>query len=473
MSHVQTAGIILAAGKGTRMKSDLPKCAFEVCGIPMAELVGRAMREGGVERVVVVIGHRGEVLRGLLGHDYEFAEQTEQLGTGHATMMAAPALEGFEGNVVISAGDTPLVTGDVFRRLIARHEETHAGVTVLAVHVPDPHGYGRIILDDQGDVARVVEHRDATEEERAVDLISTLHYCVDAKLLFEVLPELRNENDQNEYYLPDIVPAILARGRRAALFIAPQWSELQGVNDRWQLAQTAKELRMRILKRHAMAGVTIVDPDSTYIGADVQIDPDVVIQPMSMIVGRTRIGQGSEIGPGVRIDNSLIGRDCRILMSQLERAELGDDVRVGPFANLRPATVCQKGVRVGNFVELKNAQLAPGVKASHLSYLGDATVGADTNIGAGTIFCNYDGFAKHRTTIGNNAFVGSNTTLVAPIRVGDGAVIAAGSVVTKNVPDDALGITRATQENKEEWAQRWRARKRGQAMEHEPTGRTE
>ncbi len=455
MPSQSLAAIILAAGKGTRMKSDLPKGLFRICGQPMAKLVGLTMKEAGAERVVVVVGHGGDQMIEALGDDFEFVWQHEQHGTGHAAMMAQSVLEGFDGPVIISASDTPLLDAASVKALVETHRETHADLTVGTVHVADPTGYGRIVRDMHNRATKIVEEKDASPKIKAVKEVNGGLYCANAQILFKILPQLSNKNAQAEYYLTDVVEAVHAAGGTIETRSFPA-SILMGVNDRWQLAQAEEAYRKEILKKHCLNGVTILDPNTTYISAEAHIAPEAVIYPMTHILGKAVIGANSEIGPSTMIKDCTVGDSCTILMSHLNRATIGNNVRIGPFANIRPYTKLGDGVKIGNFVEAKNADIGNGASASHLTYLGDTTIGADTNIGAGTITCNYDGYKKSRTTIGEGAFIGSNSTLIAPVTIGDGAMIAAGSVINADVPADGLGIGRARQEVKEEWALKWR-----------------
>ena len=465
MTNNSPAGIILAAGKGTRMKSELPKCVFPVCGLPMADHIGRAMRKAGVEKIVVVVGHGREALISALGQSYEYAIQHEQKGTGDAALSASENLKGFEGPVLIAAGDTPLMTSDVFETLLHTHKDTNAGMTVATCTVANPHGYGRVLRSPDGDVQRIVEHKDASSDEKLVNEINSANYCVDGRLLFALLPQLTNDNSQGEYYLPDLIALVQKVNRRTVACLIEDESFLLGVNDRWQLAEASQIMGRRILRELAVSGVTFIDPDSTYIGPDVSVGQDCVIHPMTVIEGKSKIGQSCEIGPSSRIKNSEIGDRSSILMSNLDQVRVGNGVTCGPFANLRPGSVIGDNAKIGNFVETKNSLIQTGAKVSHLSYIGDAEVGEDANIGAGTITCNYDGFLKHRTKIGANAFVGSNSTLVAPISIGNGAIIAAGSVITSDVPTDSLGLGRSRQEVKSDWAPAFRAKKLSEKAE--------
>ncbi|MEZ0325709.1 MAG: bifunctional UDP-N-acetylglucosamine diphosphorylase/glucosamine-1-phosphate N-acetyltransferase GlmU [Fimbriimonas sp.] len=459
MPNKPVAGIILAAGKGTRMKSDLPKCAHPVCGLPMVELIARAMKEARVERPIVVIGHGGEQIQKLLGDGYDYVWQREQHGTGHAAQLAMESLRDFVGSVLISAGDTPLVDSSVFRELIASHEASCATATVATAIIDDATGYGRMVRDETGNVARIVEHKDASHDEQKIREVNAAIYCIDAQALNDHLPNLKNTNSQGEYYLTDIVAAISQAGQGVNGCIFADHAILLGVNDRWQLANADRELRRRILKRHALNGVTLLDIDTIVIGPDVQIGQDTVLEASTYLLGKTTVGRNCRIGPCTRLLDTTVGDDTTMTFSHADAAEVGSNVWVGPYAHLRPKTRMADNTKVGNFVELKNTSLGKGAKVNHLSYVGDASVGEETNVGAGTITCNYDGFTKSRTDIGAYAFIGSNSTLVAPLRIGDGAMTAAGSVINKDVPAEAGAFGRARQENKPEWAAQWRKQK--------------
>jgi bifunctional UDP-N-acetylglucosamine pyrophosphorylase / glucosamine-1-phosphate N-acetyltransferase len=456
------AGLVLAAGKGTRMKSDLPKGLHEVAGVPMVELVAQAVRNAGVARPILVVGYQGEAIQAALGDGFDYAWQHEQLGTGHAALMAADLLRGFDGPVLVTPGDTPLLSSETLADLVRSYRESGAQAAMATFVTVEPKGYGRIVRDEEGLVSGIVEDKDASPDQHEILEVNPAVYVFDCKLLLEILPTLGKSNAQGEYYLTDAIGEIRRRGGKVVAQVFDEPDEFMGVNDRWQLAEAARIMRLRILRHHAMNGVTIVDPTSTYVGFEVEIAPDVTIQPMTVIEGRTRIATGAAIGPNAWIKDSEIGEGCRVFMSHVDQAAMEAGSRCGPFSNLRPGTRLGAQVKVGNFVELKNAQVGPRTAVSHLTYVGDADVGEDTNIGAGTITCNYDGFEKHRTVIGSRAFVGSNTTLVAPVEVGDDSMVAAGSVVTRDVPPGALAIGRGKQENKDEWAVTWRRRKRSQ-----------
>lgn len=457
MSNLPVAGIILAAGKGTRMKSELPKGLHEVCGLPMVELMARAMRQSGISRIIVVIGHGGDLIQARMGDGFEYAWQREQKGTGHAVQMAAPLLADHQGPVVVAPGDAPLVSSEVLSELIATMTPGQKCLVASSL-VSDPKGYGRIVRD--GDrVVGVVEEKDATEIQRKIVEVNSSLYCFDGPALLESLPKLQNNNAQGEYYLTDLVAMFAETGASEAK-VFEDAEILTGVNDRWQLAEADRKLRQRILRRHAESGVTFMDPNTTYVGIEVEIGVETIVEPSTMIVGKTRVGKSCRLGPYTRIEDCEIGDFVNVYVSYMKESKLHDTVKVGPFAHIRPGSELLPDVKIGNFVETKNAYLAEGVKVSHLSYIGDASVGMNTNIGAGTITCNYDGYKKHQTEIGSDVFVGSNSTLVAPIHLGDGSFVAAGSVVTSGVyPAGGLVIGRNRTEVKEQWAAQWRNKK--------------
>jgi bifunctional UDP-N-acetylglucosamine pyrophosphorylase/glucosamine-1-phosphate N-acetyltransferase len=452
------AAVILAAGKGTRMKSQLPKGLHLVCGVPIIDLIGRAMEGAGAAPLVLVVGHGGDAIRNAFGARFVYAEQTEQHGTGHAARCAMPALDGFAGNVIVGTGDSPLVTAEAMRALVEKRRRTGAQMVIGSCVLDDATGYGRVVRDANG-VSAIVEHNDATGEQLEIREINAAFYCFDAEALRGNLARLTNDNAKGEYYLTDLAAMIAREGGKVESLAFDDADLMRGVNDRWQLAEAAGLLRSRLLKQHALNGVTIVDPATTFVGVDVHIGEDTVIEPMTTLEGFTRIGPGCVIGPMTRMRDCEVGASCTIFMSHLARATIGGGTRIGPYANVRPHTKIGEGVKIGNFVELKAAEIGEGSSLSHLTYVGDASVGRDVNIGAGTITCNYDGFAKNRTVIGDGAFVGSNSTLVAPIEIGEGAFVAAGSTITEDVPADALAVGRTRQVVKEGWASRWRNRK--------------
>lgn len=443
--------VILAAGKGTRMKSTLPKVLHRIGGKPMVQHVLDAVKKAGAKRSVVVVGFGGESVERTLGPQAEYVLQTEQLGTGHAVMQVSPLLQDFDGTVMVLCGDTPLLRGETLERLFAEHQKSNASATVLTACVLDPTGYGRVIRDASGQVLKIVEQKDADSNERAVNEINTGIFCFERVALFDALSKINCNNVQGEYYLTDVM-AILAKNKsNVQAVLVDDYEETLGINSRVQLATAEKILRKRKLVDLMDNGVTIMDIDSTFIDEEVCIGPDTIIYPFTWIEGKTTIGAGSEVGPSSRIQNSTIGDQTTIHFSYAHDCQIGNHVTVGPYVHLRPNTSLKDGVKVGNFVEVKNSQVGMGSKIPHLSYIGDTDMGAGVNIGSGTITVNYDGKKKHRTTLEDGVFIGCNTNLVAPVTVGKGAYVAAGSTITKDVPPEALGVARARQSNINGW----------------------
>jgi bifunctional UDP-N-acetylglucosamine pyrophosphorylase/glucosamine-1-phosphate N-acetyltransferase len=446
--------VVLAAGKGTRMKSARPKVLHVAAGLPLIDHVLRAASALSPLSIVIIIGHQAGQLKDALHSrtGLAFAVQEPQLGTGHALLQAEPLLEGASGTLVLLSGDVPLLRAASLAALVRTHEARGAAATVLTAVVPSPAGYGRIVRDEGGRIAGIVEHKDASPAEREIGEINSGVYAFDMKPLFAALREIGSSNAQGEYYLPDLVRIYRDRGLTVEAVTLEDSREILGVNSRKELAEVAAILRAEKNEALMASGVTIVDPATTYIAPDVTVGPDTVIHPGVHLEGRTQIGSGCEIHSGVRIvdsavaDGVLIHNFCVILESQVSSG-----ARIGPFAHIRPQSNVGADAHVGNFVELKNTSLGQGAKANHLSYLGDATIGRKVNVGAGTITCNYDGAAKHRTVIDDGAFIGSDSQLVAPVRVGAGAYVAAGSTITRDVPPDALAIGRGTQVNKDGW----------------------
>ncbi|HEX3031470.1 MAG TPA: bifunctional UDP-N-acetylglucosamine diphosphorylase/glucosamine-1-phosphate N-acetyltransferase GlmU [Bacillota bacterium] len=449
MSQIQA--VILAAGKGTRMKSSLPKVLHQILGRPMVQYVIDACTQAGVSKPILVVGHGAEQVREAVGDQANYALQLEQLGTGHAVLQAEALLQGFDGNVLVLCGDTPLLEEATLSGLIRHHRETGAAATVLSAVMENPRGYGRIIRDDNGGVARIVEEKDASPTEQAIREINTGSYCFAASDLMAALKQLTPENAQGEYYLTDVLEILNKKGQKVEGYVAVNPQETMGINDRVQLAQAATSIRDRINTAHMVAGVTLTDPAATYIEPGVEIGPDTVIYPNTHLQQKARIGSGCTVGPNSRIVGSIIGDGTSVDSSIVLDSTVGSKCTIGPFAYLRPATTLADRVKVGDFVELKKSTIGEGSKVPHLSYVGDATVGTGVNIGAGTITCNYDGFNKFQTVIQDNAFIGSNTNLVAPVEVGKGAVVAAGSTLTTDVPEGALGVARGKQRNISGW----------------------
>ncbi|WP_339252563.1 bifunctional UDP-N-acetylglucosamine diphosphorylase/glucosamine-1-phosphate N-acetyltransferase GlmU [Sporosarcina sp. FSL W8-0480] len=447
-----TYAIVLAAGQGTRMKSDLYKVLHPVCGKPMVEHVVDHVIGIGADKIVTIVGHGAEKVEETLGGKSEYALQTEQLGTAHAVQQAENQLGDLDGVTIVVCGDTPLIKSETMQALIAHHSETDAKATILTANAEDPTGYGRIIRDAEGNVLRNVEHKDASTEERSVTEINTGTYCFDNRALFDALKKVKNDNAQGEYYLPDVIGILRAENARISAYVTNDFSETIGVNDRVVLSEAEKVMRQRIAERHMREGVTIIDPNSTYISANTTIGRDTVLQPNTIIEGQTVIGEKCIIGPNSHIVNSTIGNQTTVHSSVIRDSNIGSSTAIGPFAHIRPDSNLSDNVKIGNFVEVKKSRLGEGSKVSHLSYIGDAEVGTQVNIGCGTITVNYDGKNKNTTTIEDGAFVGCNSNLIAPVKIGKGAYVAAGSTITKDVPESSLAIGRARQENKEGYA---------------------
>jgi len=443
--------VVLAAGKGTRMKSTLPKVLHRIGGKPMVQQVLDAATKAGAKRSVVVVGFGGESVEATLGAQAEYVVQAEQLGTGHAVMQVSSLLQDFDGTVMVLYGDTPLLRGETLAKLFAEHQRSKASATVLTACVIDPTGYGRVIRDDSGQVLKIVEQKDADSQERAINEINTGIYCFERVALLEALSKITCNNIQGEYYLTDVIGILAQSEVKVRAVQVEDYEETLGINSRVQLADAEKILRRRKLVDLMDHGVTIMDIDSTFIDAEVCIGPDTIIYPFTWIEGQTTIGSNCEIGPSSRIQNSSIGDQTTVHFSYAHDCQIGNRVTVGPYVHLRPNTCLADGVKVGNFVEVKNSQVGTGSKIPHLSYIGDTDMGAGVNIGSGTITVNYDGKHKHRTTLEDGVFIGCNTNLVAPVTVGKGAYVAAGSTITKDVPSEALGVARARQSNIDGW----------------------
>jgi bifunctional UDP-N-acetylglucosamine pyrophosphorylase/glucosamine-1-phosphate N-acetyltransferase len=448
------AALILAAGKGTRMKSGLVKVMHPLGEKPMIAWPVRAAKGAGANRTVLVIGHQSEKVRAYFAGEarLDYAEQTEQLGTGHAVSCASHLLENFQGEVLILCGDVPLIRPETLREFISFHLTNRATVTVLTVQIPKPQGYGRVVKNESGEVLRIVEEKDASSEERNILEINTGIYCINAPFLFKAVADLSNDNAQGEYYLTDILSQGSVQGEKCLAYTIGDMEEVMGVNDRVQLAEAARLLRRRINEGLMLSGVTMIDPEVTYIEEGVEIGADSIVYPNVHISGDTVVGSGCVIEPSVVIRGCRIGDRVTIKAgSVLADSIIHDGVNIGPMAHLRPGNELGKDVKIGNFVEAKKVQMGEGSKASHLTYLGDSTIGSHVNIGCGTITCNYDGVKKHRTVIEDDVFVGSDVQFVAPVTVGRNSLIAAGSTVTKDVPPNSLAIARSPQVNKEGW----------------------
>ena len=455
--------IILAAGQGKRMRSATPKVLHLLGGKPLLSHVLDACAGLDPDRVLVVVGHGVDRIREAYpGMDpARWVLQREQLGTGHAARCAADALGDFTGDVLVLNGDVPLVSPGTLSGMLAAHRSGARDLTLAVADLADPSGYGRVLRGPDGDIAAVVEERDATEAERAVREINVGLYLASAGFLRAALAALDNRNDQGEYYLPDIAAYAAERRTRIGSVTIDDPREFRGVNGREELAWMEKALQEDVNRKWMERGVTLKDPDSTYIDAGVTIGEDTVIGPNSHLLGKTVVGARCRIDGSAYLTDARLADGVHLRFSVvMDDCDLEDGVSVGPFAHLRPGSVLKRDVHIGNFVEVKNSSVGEGTKASHLSYIGDTDLGRESNIGAGTITCNYDGFAKHRTTIGDRVQVGSDTQLVAPVAVGDDAYIGAGSTITKDVPAGALALSRAPQRHVDGWVDGYRARKR-------------
>ena len=460
MSHPRPAAVIvLAAGEGTRMKSrSTPKVMHDLCGRTLVEHVVLAAKGLDPEHLVVVVGHgRAQVAPHAESLGASTVVQEQQNGTGHAVRLALSALPaGLNGAVVVLPGDAPLITTASLATLLDAHHNLKAASTLLTAVVPDPTGYGRVVRDGTGKVEAIVEHKDATDVQRDITEVGTSIYAFDAAKLTAALGEITTDNSQGEEYLTDVIGVHAKAGEHVNAFVLHDHHEALGINDRVQLSQLARTLNDRLLDQLMRAGVTVLDPLTTWVHATVTADPDAVIHPNTQLRGRTHLGEGAEVGPSTTLTDTAVGKGAVVRNSVCEGAAIGEQATVGPFAYLRPGTVLGRKAKAGGFVEIKASTIGDGSKVPHLSYVGDATIGEGTNIGAATVVVNYDGQDKHRTEIGDHVRIGSDTMLVAPVTIGDGAYTAAGSVITEDVPPGAMGVGRARQRNIEGWVQRKR-----------------
>ncbi|MFE2328844.1 bifunctional UDP-N-acetylglucosamine diphosphorylase/glucosamine-1-phosphate N-acetyltransferase GlmU [Streptomyces sp. NPDC059385] len=455
------AVVVLAAGEGTRMKSATPKVLHEISGRSLVGHVVAASRELDPEHLVVVVGHaREQVTAHLAGIDADVrtAVQYEQNGTGHAVRMALEELGGAPtGTVIVVCGDTPLLTGETLRRLAATHTADGNAVTVLTAEVPDSTGYGRIVRDSEsGAVKAIVEHKDATDAQRAIREINSGVFAFDGALLADALGKVRTDNSQGEEYLTDVLGILREAGHRVGAAMGADHRQILGINNRVQLAEARALLNARLLEQAMLAGVTVVDPASTFIDVTVTFGQDAIVHPGTQLLGATHIAEGAEVGPNTRLTDTRVGEGARVDNTVADSAVIGAQATVGPFAYLRPGTNLGAKAKAGTYVEMKNATIGEGTKVPHLSYVGDATIGEYTNIGAASVFVNYDGEHKHHTTVGSHCKTGSDNMFVAPVTIGDGAYTAAGSVITKDVPAGALAVARGQQRNIEGWVARKR-----------------
>lgn len=452
---MQTSAIILAAGSGKRMKSQLNKVLHPLCGRPLVEHVIRAGQAAAIERFYVVIGRDAGQVRESLGDQHRYVVQAEQLGTGHAAMQVEPVYQG-EETVFVLCGDTPLIRPETLQAMQAVHRSEQADITVLTATLSQPADYGRILRDQGGSIRGIVEAKDATSEQRDICEINTGFFCFKASTLFSGLRQIDNRNSQGEYYLTDVLALVAKAGKKVVGCPLPDFTEALGINDRVRLAEAEMRLRHRVRERLMLSGVTFLQPETSLVDDTVRIDQDTVIYPGCLLEGETVIGSNCVIGPNTRLIDCELGDRTNIEYSVARQARAGTDCVIGPYAYLRPDTVLADRVKVGDFVELKNATVGSGSKIPHLSYIGDVTIGQRVNMGAGSILVNYDGKNKYQSRIDDDAFIGCNSNLISPVHVGAGAYVAAGSTITREVPADALAVARARQVNKEEWAKRRR-----------------
>lgn len=448
--------VILAAGKGTRMRSKLPKVLHKVGGKAMLQHVLDAADAAGAVEKVVIVGHGAELVESMVGEQGKIVLQAEQLGTGHAVMQTKDALSGFTGTAMILCGDTPLLDGEELKKFYEAHVQSGAAATVLTAFMDNPFGYGRIVRDADGNVQGIVEEKDADAQQKLIKEINTGIYCLECPLMFDVLATLTCDNAQGEYYLTDVLTKLNEAGKKVGGVVTEDSDMVMGINSRRQLAEAESVMRVRILNKLMDEGVTIMDPASTFIEGSVKIGRDTVIYPFTWLEGSTEIGEGCEIGPNVRLTNVEVGNGTHLQFVYGHDCKVCDEVTAGPYVHLRPDTVIGNKVKIGNFVEVKNSNVGTGTKLPHLTYIGDSDIGSGVNMGCGCITVNYDGKKKHRTVIEDNAFVGCNTNLVAPVTVKAGCYIGAGSTITKEVPENSLGIARAKQKNIEGWAEKYR-----------------
>lgn len=443
--------VILAAGMGTRMKSKMPKVLHKVCGKPLSKWVIDASEAAGADKVCAVVGHKAETVKEVLGDVCEFALQAEQKGTGHAVMQAMDVIKNSKGEVVILNGDTPLITAETINKAIEYYKNNGNQATVITAILDDATGYGRIVRDNDGSVLKIVEQKDASEEEKKINEVNSGMYVFDAQSLVYALDKITPNNAQGEYYLTDTLEILLSAGKKIGGYAISDNDEIRGINDRVQLNEAEKIMQKRINEYHMRNGVTMRNPESVYIEDGVEIGNDTEICQNVTIKSGTKIGSDCVIGSGSMLDRAVIHDGVDVLSSVILESEVDEGTHVGPFAYIRPNCHVGKEVKVGDFVELKNSNIDDGTKISHLTYIGDSDVGKRVNFGCGTVTCNYDGKKKYRTTIGDDCFVGCNTNFVSPINVGDGVYIAAGSTITEDIPENSLSIARARQVNKEGW----------------------
>ncbi|HWQ74104.1 MAG TPA: bifunctional UDP-N-acetylglucosamine diphosphorylase/glucosamine-1-phosphate N-acetyltransferase GlmU [Syntrophomonas sp.] len=448
------SAVVLAAGKGVRMRSHIPKVAHRVGGAPMVKHVVTAISQAGIDKITLVVGQQQELIKEIFAdREIHYAVQAEQLGTGHALLQAYEQVQ-HDDTVLVVAGDTPLLQAETLRKLMDFHLQHQASATVLSTSIDDPYGYGRIVRGENGSFLRIVEEKDANAKEKMISEINSGMYCLQVEEAFAALGQLGSGNAQGEYYLTDILEILKNNGHKVEVFHTEARDDIYGINNREQLMWAEQILRQRKNRQLMAEGVTIIDPQTTFIDSEVKIGMDTIIFPFTIIAGKSIIGESCQIGPSSHINDSRVGNHVIIENSRVKEAEIDDACNIGPFAYLRPGAVLRRGVKVGDFVEIKKSTIGPGSKVPHLSYVGDAQVGSDVNVGAGTITCNYDGKNKWPTILEDGVFIGSNTNLVAPVKIGKNAVTGAGSTITKDVPADTLAVERANQKHVEGYAKK-------------------
>lgn len=455
MENITT--VILAAGKGTRMKSDLVKVLHPVLGLPMLSYpIELSLKGIKSEKTIVVVGYQADQIKERFkNHPIQFALQEEQLGTGHAALQAIPFLKGFSGTVLILCGDVPLVKADTLRSFIDAYGKSNSILSVLTTEVKDPFGYGRIIRSSEGWIEKIVEEKDGSKEEKSIREINTGIYCVRASFLTEALSKIGKDNAQGEYYLTDLVGIAKNEGLRCSAYCVADPAEVMGINTRVDLAVANEMVKLEKLKELMLSGVTVLDPRATYVEKTVEVGRETTLYPNCYLYGMTKIGERCIIESNSKVTDSVLGNEVTIRSNVvITESKIEDGAVIGPFAHLRPLSEIKTKAKIGNFVEVKKSVIGKGSKANHLTYIGDSLLGEGVNIGAGTIFCNYDGFEKHQTIVGDRVFVGSNVELVAPVKVGNGSTIGAGSTITKDVPRGALAISRTKQKNIKGWGKK-------------------
>ncbi len=445
--------VVLAAGEGKRMKSSKSKLLHKICGRTIVEWVLDAVAGAGIDESIIVVGHKSEQVKECLGNK-QYAIQEKQLGTGHAVMQSEEFLKGKKGIVVVLCGDTPLITSETLKNAIEAHKADNNNVTIITSMVDNPFGYGRVLRNSQGTVEKIVEQADATDKEKSCKEINSGMYCFNLEDLFRALNSINNNNKQGEYYLTDTIEVLINEGKRVGAFKMSDSTEILGINDRIQLAQATEVIRNRIIKEHMLNGVSFIMPNTNCLDYNVRIGKDTVVYSGTIIEGETSIGENCIIGPNTRVVSSIVDDDVEINNSVVLKSSISSGTKVGPFAYLRPNSKIGKKVKVGDFVEVKNSSIGDNTKISHLTYVGDAEVGKNVNLGCGVVTVNYDGKNKSKTIIGDNAFIGCNVNLIAPVEVKNNAYVAAGSTITDQVPEDGLAIARSRQLIKENWVKK-------------------